>query len=461
MASQKLLDIPTRMWGLFETVREGAEYLAEHPQNQQMQADVAAGLRALQTYLEGGCQSQEGGLSQPEKDTAAAFRLLAGRLDNDGAWDAACAHQLAKGGASLAEALSLGLIEAIRADGCLSKEQAQPLFAFCSRAPHTCAAIYQLIFELCKRTAVSMPQESYDWTICALEEHPELLSGEGKAHPDYHYRTAPQRVFERCPVCHNAGKPYYRAFSYQMSHFDYPHLPAKLWMKCGGCGNLYTWKYPEELLTQAIHPELVQPNASRALTAIRPTSGSVLSIWSAILNKLHTYTDGKDLLEVGIGEGCLLAVALEMGYRPDAVEIVRQSAQEVADILQIPIWNGDFLDYHPEKRYSVIIMGDVIEHVTDPERALRNAHSLLAEDGVLWLSTPNFESSFTRMLKFSDPMWMEPYHITYFNFEGLRALAQTCGFAVREYQVSNRYNGSMELILTKNDKGPNPIGPLP
>lgn len=56
---------------------------------------------------------------------------------------------------------------------------------------------------------------------------------------------------------------------------------------------------------------------------------------------------------------------------------------------------------------------------------------------------------------------MEPYHITYFNFEGLRALAQTCGFAVREYQVSNRYNGSMELILTKNDKGPNPIGPLP
>lgn len=152
---------------------------------------------------------------------------------------------------------------------------------------------------------------------------------------------------------------------------------------------------------------------------------------------------------MGIGEGCLLAVALEMGYAADAVEIVAQSAQEVADILRIPIWNGDFLDYHPDKRYSVIIMGDVIEHVTDPERALRNARELLAEDGVLWLSTPNFEGSFTRMLKFSDPMWLEPYHISYFSFAGIRTLAEKCGFTVREYLTSNRYNGSMELILTK------------
>ena len=45
---------------------------------------------------------------------------------------------------------------------------------------------------------------------------------------------------------------------------------------------------------------------------------------------------------------------------------------------------------------------------------------------------------------------MEPYHISYFSFAGLRALAEKCGFTVREYQVSNRYNGSMELILTKD-----------
>lgn len=298
-----------------------------------------------------------------------------------------------------------------------------------------------------------MPQEAFDWTIRAMEEQPGLLAGEKSPHPHYVYRAAPQRTFACCPTCGGKGAPYYRSMSYFMNNFTYPHLPAKLWMRCGTCGNLYTWKYPEELLTQAEHPSLVQPDAAKALTATRQESAFILSIWSTILNKLRAYTEGKDLLEVGIGEGCLLAVALEMGYRPDAVEIVRESAQEVADILAQPIWNGDFLDYHPDKTYSVIIMGDVIEHVTAPEQALRNAHRLLADDGALWLSTPNFEGSFTRLMKFKDPMWLEPYHISYFSFAGLRALAEKCGFTVREYQVSNRYNGSMELILTKSAPG--------
>lgn len=449
MADQKKLEILTRMWSLFETVREGAEYFSARQENRQMRADLAAGLQALQTHLEAGSGVTADASSRPGSDAAVAFRLLAGQLNNGSAWDEACVRQLAEGGLSLAEALSVQLSEAIGADTYLAKGQAQPLFAFCADAPHTSAAIYQLIFELCERAAVSMPQESCDWTLRALEEQPGLLSGEGTAHPGYRYRPAPQHVFERCPVCGGAGAPYYRSLAYRMNDFEYPHLPAKLWMKCGGCGNLYTWKYPEELLTQAEHPALVQPDKSRALAATRSSNASILSIWSTILNKLRGYAPGKNLLEVGIGEGCLLAVALEMGYKPDAVEIVRQSAQEVADVLQIPIWNGDFLDYHPDKQYSVIIMGDVIEHVTDPGRALRNAHSLLADDGALWLSTPNFEGSFTRMMKFNDPMWFEPQHISYFNFDGLRTLAEQCGFAVREYQVSNRYNGSMELILTK------------
>jgi len=349
----------------------------------------------------------------------------------------------------LEQLLAPAFSQTMEKDMYLSCEAAQPILSFCESAPHQCAEIYQLIFDVSVKAACSMPQKSFELFMQAIEEQPGLLSGENLPHPGYVYQPAPQRTFERCPICGGEGKPYYRALSYSMNNFGNPHLPVKLWMKCGGCGNLYTWKYPEELLTQADHPTTVQPDPAKKLTATRHENAFILSIWSTILNKLSAYTKGKELLEVGIGEGCLLSVALEMGYTPDAVEIVQQSAQEVADILGIPIWNGDFLDYHPDKTYSVMIMGDVIEHVTAPEQALRNAHRLLADDGVLWLSTPNFEGSFTRMMKFTDPMWMEPYHISYFSFAGLRALAEKCGFTVQEYQVSNRYNGSMELILTK------------
>lgn len=269
------------------------------------------------------------------------------------------------------------------------------------------------------------------------------------AHPDYVYKPSEQREFNKCPVCGGTGKPYHCSFSYRMSDFEYPFEPFKLWIQCETCHNLYTYKFPQSFLELSERHKEITPsdNAENAVSNIANVHS--LAIWSDILNKLRRYTDKKALLEVGIGNGELLSVALEMGYTTEAVEIVEQSAQRVSDILGIPIWNGDFLSFSPDKTYPIIIMGDVIEHVTDPEAALRNVFRLLDDNGVLWLSTPNFEGSFTRLRKFTDPMWLEPYHITYFNRSGLETLLKKCGFEVKEYSVSNRYNGSMELIITK------------
>lgn len=300
------------------------------------------------------------------------------------------------------------------------------------------------------KCAATAPQESYDYSMKLLEAVPALLAAEGSAHPSYVYDASHrQRTFEKCPICGGESEPYYSAFSYRMNTFGQPFEPFKLWRKCKGCGNLHTWKFPEEFLELSSHEKTVTPSEDSQLKTIDIGDANTLAIWSNILNKLKTFNNKKSLLEVGVGKGELLSVALEMGYETNAVEIVEESAQEVSDVLNIPIWNGDFLKFKSDKTFSVIIMGDVIEHVTDPETALRSVYRLLDDDGVLWLSTPNFESAFTRLKKFTDPMWLEPYHITYFNYSGLEALLEKCGFTVREYVVSNRYNGSMELIITK------------
>mgnify|MGYP001029949123 FL=1 len=51
MENQQSLDFLSQLWELFGTVREGAAYLAAHPENTQMKADVSAGLRVLCTHL--------------------------------------------------------------------------------------------------------------------------------------------------------------------------------------------------------------------------------------------------------------------------------------------------------------------------------------------------------------------------------------------------------------------------
>ena len=310
----------------------------------------------------------------------------------------------------------------------------------------------ELLYQICDKCSFVAPMEAFQYSMKLLEVQPGMFSGEKSAHPGYVYRESAQRTFTRCPICGREGRPFFRSISYRLENFQYPHLPFKLWMQCEGCSNLYTWKYPEELLALSRLQKRINPNPDAYWATVQETNAATLAIWCDILSRLQGYAGGTSLLEVGIGKGELLAVALETGFDADAVEIMPESAQKVSDMLGISIWAGDFLNYAPEKRYSIITMGDVIEHVTDPTAALKNAYRLLEDDGVLWLSTPNYESSFSRMMKFQYPMWLEPYHITYFSFRGFARLAESCGFEILEYNVSKRYNGSMELIMTKAKK---------
>ena len=332
----------------------------------------------------------------------------------------------------------------------LNDADAEYLFGFLDEGNLTLQEECQLALNVCEKSGFSAPMETFEHIMRVLERHPQCLSGEHTPHPGYVYRPTEQRTFDRCPVCGGTGAPYFCSFSYRIANFSNPHLPAKLWMRCEDCQNLFTWKFAEEFLSlSGKDVELLQPNPEHYVVAAQVPAG--LSIWSRILGKLQNYTQGDSLLEIGPGQGELTAVALETGYNVETIEIVPEDAQRIADLLNIPVWRGDFLNFTSEKRYDIIIMGDVIEHVLDPEAALRKAADLLADGGVLWLSTPNFESSFSRMLKFQDPMWREPYHITYFSYRGFAPLAEKCGFEIQDYSVSNRYNGSMELVLTKRN----------
>lgn len=343
----------------------------------------------------------------------------------------------------------LELITKSRNEDHITKPIAERIFKLYDNAKHT-PSVFQLLSESGMKSSVTAPKESYEYLMKLLDENPKFLSGKDLIHPGYVYEPShQQRIFDKCPICGGESEPYYNGFSYRMQHFDKPHEPFKLWRKCTACGNLHTWKFPEEFLELSSHEKMINPDEDKKYSILNVTNAVSLSIWSNILNKLKAYNNKKTLLEVGIGHGELLSVALEMGYDVNAVEIVEESAREVSDVLNISIWNGDFLNFKSDKTFPIIIMGDIIEHVTDPEKALKSAYDLLDSDGVLWLSTPNFESSFSRLRKFTDPMWVEPLHITYFNYSGLEALLEKCGFAVREYTVSNRYNGSMELIITK------------
>ena len=97
----------------------------------------------------------------------------------------------------------------------------------------------------------------------------------------------------------------------------------------------------------------------------------------------------------------------------------------------------------------MIVMGDVLEHVIEPVKVLKKVKQMLKKDGILWISTPNYNSAYARMENFTHCMCHTLNHYTYVSFESLNKLLQNINMKVIHYDMSTRYIGSMELFIKR------------
>lgn len=299
------------------------------------------------------------------------------------------------------------------------------------------------IYACAQRLSIDDPKRCYELTKEAFTKNPSLGN---ILDINYVYEgcAAEEHVTERCPFCGSSeAVPHYCSPQIMKLNNNKIFPPSKLWMKCDKCSNLYTYSFP--LMSVGTINGHYTKNSDG--TVLEPRSP--LNVYNDIFCQLKDLSSGTDYLEVGIGNGDMLAVALEFGYHADAVEICREDCERVASALDVNISWCDVVDYETEKQYDVIVMGDVFEHVTDPVKVLKKVSGMLKNDGVLWLSTPNFNCAYARMQKFSHCMWHELNHYTYVSFETLEELLHSLNLKTLHYEMSQRYIGSMELFIKK------------
>jgi 2-polyprenyl-3-methyl-5-hydroxy-6-metoxy-1,4-benzoquinol methylase len=106
-----------------------------------------------------------------------------------------------------------------------------------------------------------------------------------------------------------------------------------------------------------------------------------------------------------------------------------------------------------DRRFDVITLGDVIEHMPDPRQTMRKVASVLKPGGLIWLSTPNYEGAWTRAMRERDAMWMEGEHLQMFCLRSLRRLVEDYGLAITDYRLSKRYIGCAEVMIQESRRG--------
>lgn len=186
------------------------------------------------------------------------------------------------------------------------------------------------------------------------------------------------------------------------------------------------------------------------------------SYYGTVRSDLFPYIpeDADSILDLGCGEGATIKALKERGHEYVAgVEInwdAQQEAKKYADkILGCDLDSDLMQEYHRKsfvddlnRRFNVVLMADVLEHLVYPSKLLVTLKDVLADDGIIVLSVPN-----AGWIGAIEPIWNQtiPYttkghfdygHVRFYCKGDLRNLFETHGYEVLKLE-SLRVSGDM------------------
>ncbi|WP_083494627.1 class I SAM-dependent methyltransferase [Pyrodictium occultum] len=126
-----------------------------------------------------------------------------------------------------------------------------------------------------------------------------------------------------------------------------------------------------------------------------------VSAINSILSRLRLARDSK-LLDIGCGDGSLtILIANKLKVSEIYCIDVDENALSIANKKGIITFKLDIsrddLPF-PENTFDLCLMLDVIEHLENPDHALREAYRVLKRGGYLLITTPNMASWYNRLL---------------------------------------------------------------
>lgn len=253
-------------------------------------------------------------------------------------------------------------------------------------------------------------------------------------------RESPQGKLSQCPIC---GSPrLLPRFHVAFPEFG-PNLssvwpldvepPVTYWTitRCAACGVHFPNPFPthaeihDYYALQLVHNDWEEVHY--VAESAERTAG-----WSKVAATLTRLNGGPgEMLEVGPAAGHLLKAAEALGWSVIGLE----AAPKFTRILRergIPFHEGTLASYETSRRFDLIVMLDVLEHLHDPVADLARCAELLRDGGALVVSTCDIGSFAAR---YYGLRWRQIVisHVFYWTRHSLEIALRGAGLEVRHF----------------------------
>lgn len=237
-----------------------------------------------------------------------------------------------------------------------------------------------------------------------------------------------------CPVCKTSHiSTWSRAHDY-----EYFSVPGEYqYYHCEDCLTIFIHPLPVDQLNQ-IYPSNYYSFVSSSKNLVARIKEWMDNIHFKKILK-HIQGDQLHILDVGGGTGWLLSNLKKTEPRISFTQVVdiNEEAGEIARKDGHAYFEGTIEKFQTDKKFNLILMLNLVEHVADPLALMEKAAELLALGGIILVKTPNTDSWDARLYR--NTYWGGlhcPRHWIIFSEKSFRLMVYTTQLSIKKLNYS-------------------------
>jgi 2-polyprenyl-3-methyl-5-hydroxy-6-metoxy-1,4-benzoquinol methylase len=189
--------------------------------------------------------------------------------------------------------------------------------------------------------------------------------------------------------------------------------------RCQRCSFVFASRHPTDIELSQHYETYTRANWISPITIKR---------YRELLQKMEPFRRSNNILDIGCGDGYFLLEAKKRNWNVYGTEFTDEAVR-VCREKEIIIHKGSVKkeNYAPEF-FDVITSFEVIEHLNTPDSEVETYRAILRTGGLVYVTTPNFNSISRDILKADWSVIEYPEHLCYYTRKTLRRLFEYHGF---------------------------------
>lgn len=236
-----------------------------------------------------------------------------------------------------------------------------------------------------------------------------------------------------CPVCANTGEIWCTTqdWEYRSTMDCYTYL------KCPSCLTLFLKELPADNLMDIYPPDYYSfsPRAASIVFKLKDW-------WDAFFYKSllkNVKAPSLAVLDAGGGTGAVLDTLKKTDSRINYTEIIdidknaALTAQKNGHVYTC----STIEDYQGSRKFEVILLLNIIEHIANPAAMIEKAGSLLSDGGIIIIKTPNADSLDARLFRHSYWGGLHcPRHWIIFSDNSFRSIMRQSALSIQKIKFT-------------------------